>query len=90
MSVYRRARLSRIEAGRLARLALPILGAQLAQIGMGTVDVAMAGHVDATTLAAVSVGSSVWIPLVVFMVGTLMGLTPIVAQHAGARRAELI
>ncbi|WP_353224451.1 MATE family efflux transporter [Salinisphaera hydrothermalis] len=90
MSMSRRARLSRIEAGRLARLALPILGAQLAQIGMGTVDVAMAGHVDATTLAAVSVGSSVWIPLVVFMVGTLMGLTPIVAQHAGARRPELI
>lgn len=90
MSVSRRARLSRIEAGRLARLALPILGAQLAQIGMGTVDVAMAGHVDATTLAAVSVGSSVWVPLVVLMVGTLMGLTPIVAQHAGARRFELI
>ncbi|HET7313685.1 MATE family efflux transporter [Salinisphaera sp.] len=85
MSFYRRARLSRIEAGRLARLALPVLGAQLAQTGMGTVDVAMAGHVNATTLAAVSIGSSVWIPLVVFMVGTLMGLTPIVAQHAGAR-----
>lgn len=90
MSISRRARLSRIEASRLARLALPILGAQLAQIGMSTVDVAMAGHVDATTLAAVSIGSSVWIPLVVFMVGTLMGLTPIVAQHAGARRPEHI
>lgn len=90
MSVSRRLRLSRVEANRLTRLALPILGAQLAQIGMGTVDVAMAGHVDATTLAAVSIGSSAWIPLVVFMVGTLMGLTPIVAQYAGARRVEHI
>ncbi|WP_423821696.1 MATE family efflux transporter [Salinisphaera sp. SPP-AMP-43] len=90
MSLSRRARLSRIEAARLGRLALPILGAQLAQIGMGTVDIAMAGHVDATTLAAVSVGSSVWLPLVVFMIGTLMGLTPIVAQHVGARAFDRI
>jgi len=67
-------------------LALPVLGAQLAQIGMGTVDVAMTGHASARDLAAVSIGSSVWLPLVLFLIGTLMGLTPIVAQHVGARR----
>ena len=53
---------------------------------MGTVDVAMTGHASATDLAAVSIGSSLWLPLVLFMIGTLMGLTPIVAQHVGARR----
>lgn len=67
-------------------LALPILGAQLAQMSMGTVDVALTGHFSARDLAAVSLGSSVWLPLILFMVGTLMGLTPIVAQHVGARR----
>lgn len=86
MSLRRRARLSRIETGRLAWLALPILGAQLAQMSMGTADVAMIGHFSARDLAAVSLGSSVWLPLILFMVGTLMGLTPIVAQHVGARR----
>ncbi|MES1939952.1 multidrug resistance protein, MATE family [Salinisphaera sp. T5B8] len=82
----RHARLRRIESARLIRLALPIVGAQLAQVGMGAVDVAMTGHASATDLAAASLGSSVWLPLVLFMIGTLMGLTPIVAQHVGARR----
>ncbi|RJS94081.1 MATE family efflux transporter [Salinisphaera sp. Q1T1-3] len=85
MSVARRLRLSRIEARRLAHLAAPILGAQLAQIGMGTLDIAMSGHVNAATLAAVSVGSSIWLPALIFIIGTLMGLTPIVAQAVGAR-----
>lgn len=82
----RHLKLRRIESVRLIGLALPILGAQLAQIGMGTADVAMTGHASARDLAAVSVGSSLWLPLVLFLVGTLMGLTPIVAQHVGARR----
>ncbi|ROO24420.1 MATE family efflux transporter [Salinisphaera orenii] len=86
MSVTRHATLRRIESTRLIGLALPILGAQLAQVAMGTVDVAMTGHASARDLAAVSVGSSLWLPLVLFMIGTLMGLTPIVAQHVGARR----
>ncbi|WP_353248769.1 MATE family efflux transporter [Salinisphaera sp. T31B1] len=72
------------------RLALPVLGAQLAQVAMSTVDVAMSGHASALDLAAVSVGSSLWFPLVLFMIGTLMGLTPIVAQHVGARRFSAI
>ncbi|WP_338061209.1 MATE family efflux transporter [Kushneria phosphatilytica] len=77
---------SRVESGQLSRLALPILGAQLAQAGMSTVDVLMAGQASATDLAAVSVGASLWVPLMLFMTGTLMGLTPIVAQHLGATR----
>lgn len=74
----------------LLRLALPILGAQLAQAGMGTVDVMMAGNHSATVLAAVSVGFSLWIPLMLFMTGTLMGVTPIVAQHLGGERRSAI
>lgn len=80
----------RRDAARLLRLALPILGAQLAQAGMGTVDVMMAGNDSATVLAAVSVGSSLWIPLMLLMTGTLMGVTPIVAQHLGGERRSAI
>ncbi|MCX2523888.1 MATE family efflux transporter [Larsenimonas sp. GH2-1] len=76
------------EARPLIRLTLPIFGAQLAQAGMGTVDVMMAGNASATDLAAVSVGTSLWIPLILFITGTLMGLTPIVAHCMGAHRAE--
>jgi len=74
----------------LMGLALPICGAQLAQAGMSTVDVIMTGRLSATDLAAVSVGSSLWLPLMLFMAGTLMGLTPIVAQLLGAERTDTI
>ncbi|WP_311945909.1 MATE family efflux transporter [Halomonas piscis] len=70
----------------LASLALPICGAQLAQGGMSVVDVMMTGRLNATALAAVSVGSSLWLPLMLFMTGTLMGVTPIVAQLLGGQR----
>ncbi|MGM0544768.1 MAG: MATE family efflux transporter, partial [Pseudomonadota bacterium] len=74
------------ETRQLVRLALPICGAQLAQAGMSVVDVMMTGRHSATSLAAVSVGSSLWMPLMLFMTGTLMGLTPIVAQLLGGQR----
>jgi len=77
---------SRRETRPLLRLALPICGAQLAQAGMSVVDVMMTGRLSATDLAAVSVGASLWLPLMLFMTGTLMGLTPIVAQLLGGGR----
>lgn len=46
----------------LAKLTGPILIAQLTQTMMSVVDTVMAGRVSATDLAAVSVGSSIWIP----------------------------
>ncbi|WP_372613473.1 MATE family efflux transporter [Halomonas sp.] len=77
---------NRKETRPLLRLALPICGAQLAQAGMSVVDVMMTGRLSATDLAAVSVGSGLWLPLMLFMTGTLMGLTPIVAQLLGGGR----
>ncbi|XQU09733.1 MATE family efflux transporter [Halomonas sp. LY9] len=74
------------ETRTLVALALPICGAQLAQAGMSVVDVIMTGRHNATDLAAVSVGSSLWMPLMLFMTGTLMGLTPIVAHLLGGQR----
>ncbi|WGI24046.1 MATE family efflux transporter [Halomonas alkaliantarctica] len=78
------------ETRTLMHLALPICGAQLAQAGMSVVDVMMTGRHDATSLAAVSVGSSLWMPLMLFMTGTLMGLTPIVAHLLGGQRNTAI
>lgn len=78
------------ETRTLVHLALPICGAQLAQAGMSVVDVMMTGRHNATSLAAVSVGSSLWMPLMLFMTGTLMGLTPIVAHLLGGKRQAAI
>lgn len=92
MAPFRSASLtrSRTETRQLMRLAIPICGAQLAQAGMGVTDVMMTGRLSAADLAAVSVGTSLWIPLMLFMTGTLMGLTPIVAQLLGSGNTERI
>ncbi|QEM83936.1 MATE family efflux transporter [Halomonas binhaiensis] len=81
---------SRRETWPLIRLALPICGAQLAQAGMSVVDIMMTGRLSASDLAAVSVGASLWVPLMLLMTGTLMGLTPIVAQLSGGNRLDRI
>lgn len=67
-------------------LALPLLGAHLAQTGMGVVDTLMAGRLSAVDLAAVAVGTSVFAPIMLLIFGTLLGTTPLVAQAAGARQ----
>jgi len=66
-------------------LALPIMGAQLTQTGMAVADTMMTGQYAAADLAAVSVGSSLWLPLYLFIAGTLLAVTPRVAHAHGAR-----
>lgn len=75
---------------RLLGLALPLLGAQLAQTGMGVVDTIMAGRLSATDLAAVSVGTSIFAPLMLLITGTLLATTPSVAQHVGGKRYQAL
>lgn len=74
----------------LLALALPIMGSQLAQTANGFVDAAMAGRVSPLDLAAVAVGSSIWVPVYLFMSGILMATTPFVAQLFGAKKHEQI
>lgn len=71
------------EAAALLRLTGPLVLAQLAQTSMGFVDTVMAGRVSAVDLAAVAVGSSLFFPVFLFMVGLLTAVTPLVAQARG-------
>ncbi|MFM5687866.1 MATE family efflux transporter, partial [Aeromonas caviae] len=48
----------------------------------------MAGQVSAVDLAAVSVASSFWLPVILLVQGIIMALTPIVSQLNGARKRE--
>ncbi|MBY4677824.1 MATE family efflux transporter [Marinobacterium sp. CAU 1594] len=58
--------------------------AQLAYAAMGFVDTLMAGQVGAQDLAAVALGSSLWLPLFLALQGILMATTPLVAHQVGA------
>lgn len=75
----------RLETAALWQLAWPILIGQLATVGMGVVDVAMAGHASAQDLAGVSLGVSIWHLIIITLMGILMAVNPIVSQHVGAR-----
>jgi MATE family multidrug resistance protein len=68
------------------KLALPLIAGQLSAVGMSAVDVALAGHYNAHTLAAVAVGANVWVLGLVSAVGVMMALSPSVAQLDGANR----
>ncbi|MBN2644430.1 MAG: MATE family efflux transporter [Desulfuromonadaceae bacterium] len=83
-------RLYKRELFRLLQLSIPLTLAQLAQSSMGFVDTMMAGRVSAQDLAAVAIGSSLWFPLFLFLLGLLSALTPLVAQANGARDRELL
>ncbi len=76
----------RREAGANLKLALPLMAAQIAAVGMGTVDTILAGQLGAQALAAVAVGSNYAVLFFIFFHGVLMACSPIVAQRTGAGR----
>jgi MATE family multidrug resistance protein len=78
------------ETRSLWQLAWPILIGQLATIGMSVTDVAMAGHASAQDLAGVSLGVSIWNMTILTLMGLLMSISPVVAQHVGAGEQEAV
>ena len=74
----------------LLRLALPLMGTQLAQMGMGVVDTIMAGRFGYVDLAGVALGGAVMWPCTMLMMGILQAVTPTVAQLKGANREDEI
>ncbi|MGP3594127.1 MdtK family multidrug efflux MATE transporter [Vagococcus sp. WN89Y] len=78
------------EARQLLALALPVIFAQVAQTSMGFVDTVMAGGYSATDMAAVAIGTSIWLPAILFGHGLLLALTPVIAQLNGSGRRERI
>jgi len=57
-------------------LATPLILGQLSSIGMNVIDTLLAGHLDARTLAAVAVGTSLWSLAIVAAIGVMLALPP--------------
>ena len=75
---------------RIASLAWPVLIGQLAVIAFGVIDTAMVGRFSATDLAALGLGSSVYISVYIGLTGILVALQPIAGQLFGAGRESEI
>jgi MATE family multidrug resistance protein len=76
----------RHHAAKIALLAWPILLGQLAVIANGVIDTAMTARFSSSDLAALALGSSIYISVFVGLNGVLQALSPMVGQLYGARR----
>ena len=70
----------------LLHLAWPVLIAQAAVMANGVIDTLMAGRLSSIDLAAVGIGASIYITIIMALMGVLLALTPVVAHHYGAQR----
>lgn len=86
----RKAKLLTREIGSIGRIAGPLVVGQLSQVGMGFTDTVMAGQLGAVDLAAVAIGSTLWVPIYLACAGVMMALSPNVAYLEGAGRYNAI
>ncbi len=63
-----------------------MLIAQLAAMGMVVIDTVLLGHYGTEDLAAVAVGSGIYVAVLVALAGIVQAVAPIVAQRKGAGR----
>ncbi len=71
---------------KIAALAWPVLIGQLAIIAFGVIDTAMVGRYSALDLAALGLGTSIYISVYIGLTGILSALQPVTAQLYGAQR----
>jgi multidrug resistance protein, MATE family len=84
----RRTRLMLHELGELMTVAGPLIVSQLGGIAMNTTDTIMVGPLGAESLAGAGLGNAIFMALLVVCTGTLMGMSPLVAQAYGAGDRE--
>jgi MATE family multidrug resistance protein len=68
----------------MAKLALPVVVAELGWTAMGTVDTLMVGRLGAEAIGAVSLGSAAYLGVAIFGIGLLLGLDTMISQAYGA------
>jgi len=74
----------------LLKIGSPIVATQLLSMALNVVDTIMAGNLSAADLAGVAIGNSIYLPIAIFCMATLIAVNPIVSQHLGARRFDEI
>jgi len=76
----------RSDLGAILTVGGPLIVNNLSSIGVNVADTLMAARLGSTQLAAVAIGSGVWIAYFLLGLGVIMALGPTVAQHYGGSR----
>jgi len=79
---------TRSELGKLFSLAVPVAGAQVGGMLMGTVDTLMVGRVGVGALAAAAIANAFSFAVLLLGVGIVHGIDPFVSQAHGAGRGQ--
>ncbi len=74
----------------LIQLAWPLLIAQITQTLMGVSDTIIAGRYSAIDMAAVAIGFSITIPILLFIQGVILALPPVISRHNGAKTIDKV
>lgn len=71
---------------RTLRVGVPLIGAQLLQMGNGLVDTIIAGRIGNAELAAAGIGAGLLFIVSLMCIGLMAGLSPTLSRLIGARR----
>jgi MATE family multidrug resistance protein len=71
-------------------MALPLIGAQLLQMGNGLVDAIVAGRLGRVELAAGGIGATMWFFVSLLCIGLMAGLSPTLSELIGDRRRNAV
>ncbi|XBC43412.1 MAG: MATE family efflux transporter [Buchnera aphidicola (Meitanaphis flavogallis)] len=74
----------------LLKITIPIMLAQISQISMGFINNIMIGSLNNTDIAAISIGISIWYPIILFGHGLLLSLVPVVSYMNGSEKKNMI
>jgi multidrug resistance protein, MATE family len=73
-----------VDARRIAPLAWPVFVGQVAVLAFGTVDTLIASRASALDLAALAIGSAVYVTVFISLMGLVLAVGPIAGQLFGA------
>lgn len=79
-----------LDINRTLTIALPLIGAQLLQMGNGFVDTLVAGRLGTTELGAGGIGAGIWFFSSLMCIGVMAGLSPILSRLIGQRRRAAV
>lgn len=79
-----------LEMRRTLRLAIPLIVAQLLQMGNGLVDALVAGRLGSAQLAAGGIAAGIWFVASILCVGLLAGLSPTLSRLIGQGRRRIV
>ena len=75
---------------RLLSVMLPIIGTQIAIMGMNFFDGSMSGQAGDADLAGAAIGGNIWMPVQTCFAGILLAAMPLIANLLGAGEKEKI